>query len=155
MNNTTGSSKVIDFELWITYEDGTATGTPSNHTHTFFYQTGWPSNILPTDIKNNSSTSPYARKIKSRTHTVGTGGSSVYNPFLTGNNTFKPEILELDPPLYVPKGKTVIVHAVERRVTNISGGHIEFTTYAYGQGGTGHAHAAMVCHVIGEMNFNS
>jgi hypothetical protein len=44
---------------------------------------------------------------------------------------------------------------VERRASNISSGHVQFTTYAYGLGGTGHAAAPKVCHVIGEINFNS
>lgn len=155
INNTTGSSQVVDFELWVTYEDGTATGTPTDFTHSFFYTSGWPSNLLTTDIKNNNTTSDYARKIKTRTATISTGSSSIYNPFLTGSNIYNPEILLLDPPLYVPKNKVVIVHAVERRISNISSGNVDFTTYAYGLGGTGHAAGAMVCHVVGEMNFNS
>uniref|UniRef100_A0A6C0CSH5 Uncharacterized protein n=1 Tax=viral metagenome TaxID=1070528 RepID=A0A6C0CSH5_9ZZZZ len=155
INNTTGSSKIVDFELWITYEDGAATGTNSNLVTVFFYSTGWPANMLTTDIKNNNTNSNYARKIKTRTATITNGGSAVYNPFLTGTNAHKPEILNVDPPLYVPKGKAVIVHAVERRVSSISSGYIEFTTYAYGQGGSGHASGAMVCNIIGEINFNS
>ena len=156
ISNTTGSSVTVDFELWVTYEDGAATGTPTNFTQSFFTATGWPSNMLTTDIKNNITGSDYARKIKTRTEIIPSSGTSIYNPFLSGSSsTFKPEILTVDPPLYVPKDKAVIVHAVERRVTSISSGNVEFTTYAYGLGGTGHAAAAMVCHVVGEMNFNS
>jgi len=155
ISNTTGSSVIVDFELWVTYEDGTATGTPASYTHIFSFASSWPSNMLPTDIKNNNTNSNYARKIKTRTETVPSGGSSIYNPFITGSTTYTPESLTVSPPLYVPKGKAVIVHAVERRVSNISSGYVEFTTYAYGLGGTGHAAAPMTCHVVGEMNFNS
>jgi hypothetical protein len=155
INNTTGSSVVVSFELWVTYEDGINTGTPGSFTQSFFYASAWPSDMLTTDIKNNNLNSDYARRIYQRIVTISNGSSSIYNPFLTGNTTFNPVILNLDPPLYVPKGKAVIVHAVERRVTNISSGNIEFTTYAYGLGGTGHAAGAMVCNVVGELNFNT
>jgi hypothetical protein len=40
-------------------------------------------------------------------------------------------------------------------VNSISSGYVQFTTYAFGLGGSGFASAPMTCNVVGEMNFNS
>jgi hypothetical protein len=154
--NTTGSMQVVDMELWVGYEDGTNTGSPSLNYHSFNPGSTWPSNMLSTDIKNgNTTTSNYARRLNTRSISVPTSGASIYNPFINGSNSYAPETFTLDSPLYVPKGKVATVYAVERRVNSISSGYVQFTTYAFGLGGSGFASAPMTCNVVGEMNFNS